>query len=82
MVLGELDDIKYATGAGAINMGFPIIADTNVPEIRPTGICTYEHIIRELDHKKIVPKAIELRGIKLKITVIPIPVPYSPAFEG
>jgi acetyl-CoA synthase len=82
MVLGELDDIKYATGAGAINMGFPIIADTNVPEIRPTGICTYEHIIRELDHKKIVPKAIELRGIKLKITEIPIPVPYSPAFEG
>ena len=82
MVLGELDDIKYATGAGAINMGFPIIADTNIPEIRPTGVCTYEHVIRELDHKKIVPKAIELRGIKLKISEIPIPVSYSPAFEG
>ncbi len=82
MVLGELDDIKYATGAGAINMGFPVIADTKVPEIRPTGICTYEHVIRELDHKKIVPKAIELRGIKLKISEIPIPVSYSPAFEG
>ncbi|MFH1478392.1 MAG: acetyl-CoA decarbonylase/synthase complex subunit alpha/beta [Candidatus Omnitrophota bacterium] len=82
MVLGELDDIKYATGAGAINMGFPIIADTFIPEIRPTGICTYEHVIRELDHKKIVPKAIELRGIKLKVSEIPIPVSYSPAFEG
>jgi len=82
MVLGELDDIKYATGAGAINMGFPIIADTNIPEIRPSGICTYEHIIRELDHKKIVPQAIELRGIKLKISEVPIPVSYSPAFEG
>ncbi|MBU1853328.1 MAG: CO dehydrogenase/CO-methylating acetyl-CoA synthase complex subunit beta [Candidatus Omnitrophica bacterium] len=82
MVLGELDDIKYATGAGAINMGFPIIADTDIPEIRPTGICTYEHVIKEYDHKKIVPKAIELRGIKLKITEIPIPVAYSPAFEG
>jgi len=82
MLLGELDDIKYATGAGAINMGFPVIADTNVPEIRPTGICTYEHVIRELSHKKIVPKAIELRGIKLKISEIPIPVSYSPAFEG
>ncbi|MFH1782353.1 MAG: acetyl-CoA decarbonylase/synthase complex subunit alpha/beta [Candidatus Omnitrophota bacterium] len=82
MVLGELDDIKYATGAGAINMGFPIIADTNIPEIRPTGICTYEHVVRELDHKKIVPKAVELRGIKLKVSEIPIPVSYSPAFEG
>ena len=82
MVLGELDDIKYATGAGAINMGFPIIADTKIPEIRPSGICTYEHVIRELDHKKIVPAAIELRGLKLKISEIPIPVSYSPAFEG
>ena len=82
MVLGELDDVKYATGAGAINMGFPIIADTNIPEIRPTGICTYEHVIKELDHKKIVPAAIELRGIKLKVSEIPIPVSYSPAFEG
>ncbi|MBU4342715.1 MAG: CO dehydrogenase/CO-methylating acetyl-CoA synthase complex subunit beta [Candidatus Omnitrophica bacterium] len=82
MTLGEVDDVKYATGAGAINMGFPVIADTDIPEIRPTGICTYEHIIKELDHKKIVPAAIELRGIKLKVSEIPIPVSYSPAFEG
>ena len=82
MTLGEVDDVKYATGAGAINMGFPIIADTDIPEIRPTGICTYEHVIKELDHKKIVPAAIELRGIKLKVSEIPIPVSYSPAFEG
>ncbi|MFH1854739.1 MAG: acetyl-CoA decarbonylase/synthase complex subunit alpha/beta [Candidatus Omnitrophota bacterium] len=82
MVLGELDDIKYATGAGAINMGFPIIADTDIPEIKPSGICTYEHVVKEMDHKKIVPRSIEVRGIKLKITDIPIPVAYSPAFEG
>ena len=30
LVLGELDDVKYATGAGAINMGFPVIADTKI----------------------------------------------------
>lgn len=82
MVLGELDDIKYATGAGAINMGFPVIADTDIPEIKPSGICTYEHVVKELDHKKIVPRSIEVRGIKIKVTEIPIPVPYSPAFEG
>jgi len=82
MVLGELDDIKYATGAGAINMGFPIIADTDIPEIKPSGICTYEHVVKELDHKKIAQRSIEVRGLKIKITEIPIPVPYSPAFEG
>lgn len=82
LVLGELDDVKYATGAGAINMGFPIIADTNIPEIRPSGICTYEHLVKELDHKRIVSRCIEVRGVKVKVSEIPIPVSYSAAFEG
>lgn len=82
LVLGELDDIKYATGAGAINMGFPIIADTDIPEIKPSGITTYEALVKELDHEKIVPRCIEVRGIKIKIAKVPIPVPFSPAFEG
>jgi len=82
LVLGELDDIKYATGAGAINMGFPIIADTDIPEIKPTGICTYEHLVKEYDHKRIVQRCIEVRGVKVKISEIPIPVSYSAAFEG
>ncbi len=82
LVLGVLDDIKYATGAGAINMGFPIIADTEIPEIKPSGITTYEALVKELDYKKIVPRCIELRGIKLKVTNINIPVPYAAAFEG
>lgn len=82
LTLGPLDDIKYATGAGAINMGFPVIADTDIPQILPTGICTYEHLVSELDHKKIVPRCIEVRGVKVKISSIPIPVAYSAAFEG
>jgi len=82
LVLGELDDIKYATGAGAINMGFPIIADTDIPEIKPSGITTYEALVKELDYKRIVPRCIEVRGIKIKITKVPIPVPFSAAFEG
>lgn len=82
LVLGELDDMKYATGAGAINMGFPIIADTDIPEIRPSGITTYEALVKELDHARIVPRCIEVRGIKIKISKVPIPVPFSPAFEG
>ena len=82
LVLGELDDLKYATGAGAISMGFPIVADTNIPEIKPSGITTYEALIRELDHKKIVSRGVEVRGIKLTVTKIPIPIPYAAAFEG
>ncbi|NQU74008.1 MAG: CO dehydrogenase/CO-methylating acetyl-CoA synthase complex subunit beta [Candidatus Omnitrophica bacterium] len=82
LTLGEIDDVKYATGAGAINMGFPIIADTDIPEIRPTGICTYEHLVKEKDYKKIVPVCIEVRGVKVKLSKIPIPVAYSAAFEG
>ncbi len=82
LVLGELDDIKYATGAGAINMGFPIIADTDIPEIKPSGITVYEALVKELDHKKIVARCIEVRGVKVKVSQIPIPVAYAAAFEG
>jgi acetyl-CoA synthase len=82
LVLGELDDIKYATGAGAINMGFPIIADTDIPEIKPSGITTYEALVKELDRKKIASRCIEVRGVKVKVSHIPIPVPYAAAFEG
>lgn len=82
MTLGEVDDRKYATGAGAIDMGFPIIADTMIPQILPTGICTYEHVVHELDYEKIVPRCIEVRGVKVNVSEIDIPVSYSPAFEG
>ncbi|MBI4630450.1 MAG: CO dehydrogenase/CO-methylating acetyl-CoA synthase complex subunit beta [Chloroflexi bacterium] len=50
LALGEVDDIKYATAAGAI--------------------------------KKMVQKCIEIRGVKIKMTNVPVPVPYGSAFEG
>jgi acetyl-CoA synthase len=40
-----ITDEKYATAAGAINFGFPVISDIDLPQILPTGICTYEHVI-------------------------------------
>ena len=82
LTLGEVDDLKYATGAGAINMGFPIIADTPIPQILPTGICTFEHVVHELDHRAIVPRCIEVRGVKIKVAELDIPVPFAAAFEG
>ena len=40
-----ITDQKYATAAGAINFGFPVIADSAIPQILPRGICTYEHVV-------------------------------------
>ncbi|MBF0488304.1 MAG: CO dehydrogenase/CO-methylating acetyl-CoA synthase complex subunit beta [Nitrospirae bacterium] len=80
--MGPLDDVKWATGAGAINMGFPAICDSDVPVIHPTGVCTYEEVDKEYDHAKIVSKAIEVRGLKIVSHKPPIPVAYGPAFEG
>ena len=77
-----ISDEKYATAAGAINFGFPVIADVNIPEIRPSGICTYEHVISGIQLEEIVNRAVELRGLTIKIENIPIPVPYGAGFEG
>jgi len=82
MALGQVTDQWYATAAGAINYGFPVIADSDIPEILPTGICTYEHVVSNIAHDEIVEKAIEVRGLKIKVSEVPIPVPVSPAFEG
>ena len=82
MALGEVTDEWYANAAGAINWGFPTIADTAIPEVLPTGICTYEHVVSNVPHKEIVARAIEVRGLKVTILEVPVPVPYGPAFEG
>jgi acetyl-CoA synthase len=93
LALGEVDDLKYAAAAGAINYGFPVIADTVIPEILPTGVTTYEHVVsmpfNEIEGKDdleraeiLVQKCIEVRGVKIKLADVPVPVPYGSAFEG
>jgi len=82
MTLGEIDDFEYATGAGAINYGFPVVADSDIPEILPTGICTYEHVVSRVPHDKIVDRALEVRGCKVRVTRIPVPVACAAAFGG
>lgn len=93
LALGEIDDLKYATAAGAISYGFPAIADTVIPEILPTGVTEFEHVISmpfdDIEGKddleraeKLIQKVIEVRGVKVQIAEIPIPVPYGSAFEG
>jgi acetyl-CoA synthase len=80
--LGYVTDEWYANAAGAINFGFPAVADTPIPEILPTGICTYEHVVSNIPHDNIVAKAIEVRGLKVTVAEVPVPVAYGPAFEG
>ena len=82
MTMGDVTDEWYANGAGVINWGFPVIADTPIPEILPTGVCTYEHVVSNIPHSEIVNKSIEVRGLKVNVTEIPIPVAFGPAFEG
>ncbi len=54
MALGEVTDEWYANAAGAISFGFPTIADTSIPQVLPTGICTYEHVVSGIPHDEIV----------------------------
>jgi acetyl-CoA synthase len=83
ITFGPIPDDWYAVGAGAIVMGFPVISDCEAtPEVRPTGVTTYEALVRQTDFEQIVPTCIEVRGVKVKIEEIDIPVSFSPAFEG
>ncbi|GAB4278719.1 MAG: acetyl-CoA decarbonylase/synthase complex subunit alpha/beta [Coriobacteriia bacterium] len=82
LALGEVTDEWYATAAGAISYGFPTIATSDIPQILPTGVCTYEHVVSNVPCDQLVSKAVEVRGLKIKISEVPIPVTYGPAFEG
>ncbi len=82
MAFGPVSDEWYANAAGAINWGFPTISDWDIPQVLPSGICTYEHVVSNVPHDEIVQKAIEVRGLKVTVSKIDIPVAYGPAFEG
>jgi acetyl-CoA synthase len=82
LAFGEVDAEKYSAAAGAINYGFPVIADTDIPQILPTGVCTYEHVVSSVPVDTMVEKALEVRGCKVRISHVPVPVSFGPAFEG
>ena len=80
--LGDVNAEWAAAAGGAINWGFPTIADTDIPEICPYGVCTYEHIVANVAYDQIVQKSIEVRGLKVQVTKIDIPCAFGPAYEG
>jgi acetyl-CoA synthase len=80
--LGDVNAEWAAAAAGAINWGFPTIADTDIPEVLPTGICTYEHVVANVAHSDMVQKSVEVRGLKTTVSEIEIPCAFGPAYEG
>ena len=74
--LGPNDVVKFAAEFGAMFMGFPTVTDQPVAEEIPDW---YQS---EPDYEKIHKLGLELRGIKLKIVDIPVPITVGPAFEG
>ncbi len=80
--LGDVGTEWGVAAAGCVNWGFPTIADTPIPEILPTGICTYEHVVAPVAHKDMVQRSVEVRGLKVQVADIEIPCAFGPAFEG
>ncbi|MCP3681542.1 MAG: CO dehydrogenase/CO-methylating acetyl-CoA synthase complex subunit beta [bacterium] len=80
--LGDIGTEWACAAAGVVNWGFPTLADTDIPEVLPTGICTYEHVVANIEHEEMVQKSIETRGLKVSVTEIDIPCSFGPAFEG
>jgi acetyl-CoA synthase len=80
--LGDIGTEWGVAAAGCVNWGFPTLADTDIPEILPTGICTYEHVVANVPHSEIVQKSVEVRGLKVTVSNIDIPLAFGPAYEG
>jgi len=80
--VSTIPDEWYANAAGAINYGFPTITNQDIPQVLPTGICTYEHVVSNVPMTELGQKSIEVRGLKVSITEIDIPVNFGAAFEG
>jgi acetyl-CoA synthase len=80
--LGDVGTEWAVAAAGCVSWGFPTLADSDIPEILPTGICTYEHVVANVSHDEMCERSIEIRGLKVSVTEIDIPCAFGPAFEG
>ena len=74
---GAIGPVEVSAGAGAIALGFPVIVDIDLGEHQVPG--ALESVC---DHNETVKKSLELRGIKIKVKELPIPVAFAAAFEG
>lgn len=82
MALGPMTDLQHATAAGALNFGFSTIATADIPGLCPSDISTCGHVVTHVPLANLVARSIEVRGLKIPVTGIPVPVPYGSAFAG
>ena len=76
--LGEIDEVQVAAHFAAIFLGFPVITDQELAEDEQIP----NWYVSNPSYDDLVQVAMEIRGIKLKIVDIPIPITVGPAFEG
>ena len=74
---GALNEVVVSAGAGAIALGFPVIVDQPIGDLQVPGA-----LEAVTDHSQTVKHSLEMRGIKIKVKEIPIPVAFASAFEG
>ena len=73
----SLSDEIVSYGAGAIQLGFPVISNETENMFRVP-----KSLIQQLDTSKWNETSLEARDVKIKVTKIDIPVSYASAFEG
>ena len=76
--LGETDEVQVAAHFAAIFLGFPVITDQELDEDEQIP----NWYVSNPNYDDLLQVAMEIRGIKLKILDIPIPITVGPAFEG
>lgn len=77
LALGEQDNIRISAAFACNVLGYPVVTDLALGDLQIP-----DKFVSQPDYKKMVQTALELRGIKLKITDIDVPITIGPAFEG
>jgi carbon-monoxide dehydrogenase catalytic subunit/CO dehydrogenase/CO-methylating acetyl-CoA synthase complex beta subunit len=73
--LGPLDYIKVAAEFAVMFNGSPTITDQDVEPIP-------DKYVVQKNLEEMITTAIEVRGCRIKLGAVNLPVPYGPAFEG
>ncbi len=74
---GALDPVVVSAGAGAIALGFPVIVDQDIGDLQVPGALEYVG-----NYDETAKHSLAMRGIKIKVKELPIPVAFAAAFEG
>lgn len=80
--LGELDPLKVSALSAIMKLGLPVVTDQAIAHSKGCQELIKKLLVTERDYSNMVSRAIQMRGIKIKVDKIDIPVNYSAAFEG